>query len=238
MRLCWLGMALAAAGFGQEFEAASVKPSPPESTDQRIEVQPGGRFRATNITLKGLLRMAYDVKGFQISGGPKWIDSARYDVEAKALGNPSAAERLVLMQALLADRFHLKLRRESKELPVYWLVVGKGGPKLQRAADDTRSYRVSRGMVNTRTTMPALANVFSNWLERVVLDQTGLQGTYEVKLEWIPEENIRPDEPEIASRPGASLFTAIQDQLGLKLEPRRGPVEFLVIETAEKPSEN
>jgi uncharacterized protein (TIGR03435 family) len=210
------------------FEAASVKPTPPEGEDQRIEFQPGGRFRATNITLKGLLRVAYDVKGFQISGGPKWLDSARYDVEAKALGNPSAPERLVMMQALLADRFQLKLHRESRELPVYWLVVGKSGPKIQRAADESRSYQAGRGLLKTRTTMPAMANVFSNWLERVVLDRTGLQGTYDIKLEWAPEET------EI----GASLFSAVQEQLGLKLEPRRGPVEILIIEGAEKPSEN
>jgi uncharacterized protein (TIGR03435 family) len=231
----WFLVAFAATlAFPQtEFEAASVKPTPPESTDQRIEVQPGGRFRATNITLKGLLRMAYDVKGFQISGGPKWIDSTRYDVEAKAAGNPNAAERLVMMQVMLADRFQLKLHRESRELPVYWLVVGKGGPKIQRAADDTRSYRVTRGVVNTRTTIPALANVFSNWLERVVLDRTGLEGAYEVKLEWIPEE-----EPESANHPGASLFSAVQEQLGLKLEARKGPVDILVIDGAEKPSEN
>jgi uncharacterized protein (TIGR03435 family) len=233
MRWFLLAFAAGLAYSQTEFEAASVKPTPPESTDQRIEVQPGGRFRATNITLKGLLRMAYDVTGFQISGGPKWLDSARYDVEAKAAGNPSARERLVMMQALLADRFQLKLHRESRELPVYWLVVGKGGPKILRAADETRSYRVSRGAVNTRTTMPALANVFSNWLERVVLDRTGLEGAYDVKLEWIPEE-----EPESATHPGASLFSAVQNQLGLRLEARKGPVEILVIEGAEKPSEN
>jgi uncharacterized protein (TIGR03435 family) len=221
-----------------EFEAASVKPAPPESTDQTIDFQPGGRFRATNITLKGLIRTAYDVRGFQISGGPKWLDSVRYDVEAKAAGDPRAPEVRRMIQALLADRFLLKLHRESREIPVYWLVVGKKGPKIQRVTDETRSYRASRGLLNTRTTMPALANVFSNWLERVVLDRTGLEGTYDVKLEWIPEENVRPNEPEIASRPGASLFSAVEERLGLKLEPRKGPVETLVIEGAEKPSEN
>ena len=133
----------------------------------------------------------------------------------------------VMLQTLLADRFQLKLHRESRELPVFWLVVGKNGAKIQRAADQSRSYRASRGLLKTRTTMPALANVFSNWLERVVLDRTGLEGTYDVKLEWIPDENVRPDEPEIASRPGASLFTAVQE-----------PVEILVIEGAERPSEN
>jgi len=154
-------------------------------------------------------------------------------VEAKA-----AAETRVMIQSLLADRFQLKLQRESRELPVYWLVVGKNGAKIQRSADESRSYRASRGLLNTRTTMPALANVFSNWRERVVLDRTGLQGTFDLKLEWVPDENVRPEEPEIASRPGASLFTAVQEQLGLRLEPRKGPVEILVIEGAERPSEN
>ncbi len=238
MRLLWVAFAAGLAYPQTEFEAASVKPTPPGSADQRIEFQPGGRFRATNITLKGLLRVAYDVKGFQISGGPKWIDSARFDVEAKAAGNPSASERLAMIQALLADRFQLKLHRQSKELPIYWLVVGKNGPKFQQAKEQSRSFQVRRGSLDTHTTMAALANVFSNWLERIVLDRTGLQGTYEVKMEWTPDENVRPDEPEIASRPGASLFSAVQEQLGLKLEPRKGPVEILVIEGAEKPSEN
>lgn len=233
-----LAMSAAAQSQTPAFEAASVKPTPPESTDQRIEFQPGGRIRATNITLKGLLRTAYDVRGFQISGGPKWLDTARYDVEANALGNPRPAEVRVMMQTLLADRFRLKLHRESRELPVYWLVVGRNGPKIQQAKDESRSYQVRRGSLNTRTTMTALANVFSNWLERLVLDRTGLEGTYEVKMEWIPDESVSPDEPEVASRPGVSLFSAVQEQLGLRLEPRKGPVEILVIKAAEKPSEN
>jgi len=238
----WYRIGLATVAFAlaeprAHFESASVKPTSPESTDQRLDFEPGGRFRATSITLKGLIRTAYNVRGFQISGGPKWLDSVRYDVESKAAGNPQAADMRAMIQTLLADRFQLKLRRESKELPVYWLVVGKRGPKIQRAADEIRSYRASRGLLNTRTTMPALANVFSNWLERVVLDRTGLDGSYDVKLEWTPDENVRPEEPESASRPGASLFNAVQE-LGLKLEARKGPVEILVIERAEKPSEN
>lgn len=233
-----LAMAAAAGAQTAAFDAASVKPTPPESNDQRIEFQPGGRFRATNITLKGLLRTAYDVRGFQISGGPTWLDAHRFDVEAKALGDPRPAEVRVMIQALLAERFHLKVKRESRKQPVYWLVAAKNGPKIQRAKDESRVFEVRKGSLHTRTTLGALANVFSNWLDRLVLDRTGLEGTYEVNMEWIPEETTSPEAPEIASRPAASLFSAVREQLGLKLEARKGPVEMLVVEGAEKPDGN
>jgi uncharacterized protein (TIGR03435 family) len=226
------------------FEAASVKPSDPSTNNDGISFQPGGRFNAKNLTLKGLIRMAYDVRGFQINGGPRceacksWIDTDRYDVETKADGNPPPSTVHLMLQTLLADRFKLKLHRETKELPVYWLVVGKSGSKLAETGDTPGPFRVGRGSLSASTTMAALANVFSNWLERVVLDKTGLAGKYNVRLEWTPDETAPPGEPEIASRPGASLFSAVEQQLGLKLVAQKGPVEILVIESAEKPSGN
>jgi uncharacterized protein (TIGR03435 family) len=220
------------------FEAASVKTSDPNATDDLIDFQPGGRFTANRLTLKGLIRMAYNVRGFQISGGPKWMDSDRYDVRTKAEGNPDTAEVRIMLQDLLADRFKMRLHRETHELPVYWLVIGKSGPRIRETEGDAGPFRISRNSLSANTSMAALANVFSNWLDRVVLDRTGLKGKYEVKLEWLPDENAPPTEPEVASRPGASLFPAVQEQLGLKLEPRKGPVEILVIDGAEKPREN
>jgi uncharacterized protein (TIGR03435 family) len=226
------------------FEAASVKPSDPSSYNNSVGFQPGGRFSAKNLTLKGLIRMAYDVRGFQINGGPRceacksWMDSDRYDVETKAEGNPPPSTVHLMLQTLLADRFKLKLHRETKELPVYWLVVGKNGSKLPETGDTPGPFKIRRGSLSACTTMAALANVFSNWLERVVLDKTGLAGKYNIRLEWTPDETAPSSEPEIASRPGASLFSAVEQQLGLKLEARKGPVEILVIESAEKPSRN
>jgi uncharacterized protein (TIGR03435 family) len=235
-RIAILGTFLAvAAQTPPAFEAASVKPSAPGSTDQSVGFEPGGRFVAKSLTLKGLLRMAYDVRGFQISGGPKWVDSDLYDVETKAEGNPRTPEVRRMLQGLLADRFKLKLRRESRETPVYWLVVGKSGAKLQQADGEATPNHIRRGSLDTRTTMEGLARLFSGWLDRQVLDRTGLDGLYEIKLEWMPEEQPGV---EIASQPGASLFSSVQEQLGLRLESKKGPVDILIIESAEKPAEN
>jgi uncharacterized protein (TIGR03435 family) len=219
------------------FEAASVKPTDPSLAHDSIGFEPGGRFKGTDLTLKGLIRIAYNVHGFQISGGPKWMDSDRYDVETRAQGNPPVPEVRLMLEALLADRFKLTLHRENKESPVYWLVVGKKGPKMQRSAKEGGPFRIRRGSVIADTSMASLASLFTDWLDRVVLDKTELSGKYQVRLEWIPEE-ARPNEPEIASEPGASIFSALQEQLGLKLEARKGPVEMLVIDSAEKPTGN
>lgn len=222
----------------QSFEAASVKRSDPASTEQSVGFQPGGRFVAKRLTLKGLIRMAYNVPGFQISGGPKWIDSDDYDVQTRAEGNPAPPLVRVMLQNLLVERFKLTLHKESRELPLYWLVVGKNGLKIRETAEEAGPNQIRRGSLNTNQTMAGLARLFSLWLERVVIDRTGLQGKYEIKLEWVPEENLAPGVPDIASQPGASLFSAVEAQLGLKLEPRKGPVEMLVIDAAEKPAEN
>lgn len=220
----------------QSFEAASVKRSDPAGTEQSVGFEPGGRFVAKSLTLKGLIRMAYNVPGFQVSGGPKWIDADDYDVQTRAEGNPAAPVVRIMLQNLLAERFKLTLHKESRELPLYWLVVGKNGPKIRETAEETGPNRIRRGSLNSNTTMAGLARLFSLWLERVVIDKTGLEGKYEIKLEWAPEESS--GEPEIGSQPGASLFSAVEAQLGLRLEPRKGALEILVIDSAEKPPGN
>ncbi len=259
------------------FEVASIKPN--RSGDRRIALMmPPGRISAKNVTTKFLIEYAYNVKDPQISGGPGWINSERYDVEAKVsdafadqtrkLSPDERQEQLrLMMQSLLADRFKLTLRRETKELPVFALVVAKNGPKLQeskdvpgpdrlKGADELKGRRMAmmgRGQLNmTAAPTSLLADALSRQLGRNVVDKTGLKGNYDFTLKWTPDESQGrmfggPDGGEGPPRgeaapatdaSGPTIFTALQEQLGLKLESQKGPVETLVIESVERPSEN
>ena len=151
-----------------------------------------------------------------------------------------------MRQALLADRFKLSFHRETKEMPVYELVVAKNGPKLQTSTAGQAQIRMGRGTLTAqKTSLNLLANNLSQNVGRVVIDKTGLTGDFDIKLEWTPEDGERMgpprdngETPPSAPAPGLSIFTALQEQLGLKLEARKGPVEILVIDRTEKPSEN
>ncbi len=232
----------------KEFEVASIKPSAPGGRGVRLQMAPGGRLDASNVTVKILIQQAYGVKDFQISGGPGWINSDRYDLVAKADSDIGRHEELMpLMQKLLADRFQLTIHRDTKELPIYALVVGKNGPKLKESASDNPGpqIRMGRGLIDGRGMgLDMLASQLSNPLGRTVLDRTGLKGQYDIKLEWTPEDGPGHgpgDGPEAAPPPdttGPSIFTALQEQLGLKLETQKGPVEIIVIDRIEKPTEN
>ena len=231
------------------FEVASVKPSVPRTAHFSL-LELGGRFTTTNTTLKMLIGFAYDVRDYQIAGGPNWLDSAKYNVEAKPdVPRPAehnAARMRLMAQSLLAERFKLAIHRETKELPVYDLVVAKGGPKLKKAANTAEaSGRRGRGLLTgVAADMPLLVNQLSQQLGRSVIDKTGLTGKYDFKLEWTPDPGeLRfpaggPDAPPPPDLSGPSIFTAVQEQLGLKLESVKGPVEILVIDHAEKPDAN
>jgi uncharacterized protein (TIGR03435 family) len=224
------------------FEAVSIRPSQPGGQTEGLSFAPGGRFIATHSTLKGLIRVAYNVRAHQISGGPNWLDSERYDVLTRAEGNPDTAHVRLMLQAAFADRFKLVIHRETKNLPLYALVLAKNGPKFSEtsSSDDFSGFRIGRGMLSGHSATPTmLANTFSNWVGRSVIDETGLKGRYDFKLEWIPDDrdSTKPDE-KTEFQPGSSLFAIVQEQLGLKLEPRKGPVEVLIIDNAEKASEN
>jgi bla regulator protein BlaR1 len=252
------------------FEVASIKPN--NSGDGRIAVmaQPGGRFVATNVPLKLLMRNAYRVQDFQISGGPSWINSDRFDVEAKADGAVNGEQVALMLQSLLEERFKLNIHRETKELPVYALVVGKDGQKLQQTQSDTtapaalppsgppgergagprRGFMIGRGQLEaTAADISQLTTVLSQQVGRTVIDKTGLKGLFDFKLKWTPEPGqpnpfglpAGPGGPDIGppiDPNGPSIFTAVQEQLGLKLESQRGPVEIIVIDSVDKPSEN
>jgi len=256
MRRVLAGLILCAATvFAQAgFEVVSIKPSDPLSNSMHMGLGSGGGFEASGVTLRILIQQAYDVRNFQIVGGPGWIDTDKYDFlardEAKGpseadLMNTTEAKRVEFRDQLqaklrmaLADRFQLKAHRETKELPVYVLTVAKGGVRIPAAPDDGRgdgtlsSGRADDGKTQIKAThLPVLnlARFLSSQVGRTVIDKTGLAGKYDFQL------NFAPDMGDIS---GPSLFTALQEQLGLKLDSEKGPVEVVVIDSVEKASGN
>lgn len=241
---------------GPTFEVASIKPNKTGSRMVTIGPPRGGRFEASNISLKALMRFAYHVGDFQISGGPGWAGSERFDLEAEAEGNPDRARLQAMMRALLADRFHLAVRSQTRELPVYALTVSGAGSELKPdpcpGAPTPESgcgqlHVSARGQITGKSApLSSLAGLLSSMLSRPVLDQTGRPGEYDFDLRWTPDTYSppgagAPPEERLAPSPdpnGPTIFTALQEQLGLKLESRKGPVEMLVIEHADRPSAN
>jgi uncharacterized protein (TIGR03435 family) len=225
------------------FEVASVKPDKSESHHSSSRDY-HGKFMATNVTLQDCIRRAYGVMDYQIVG-PAWLKSERYDIAAEASFTPSTDQLRLMIQALLADRFKLSLHHEKKIFPVYVLIVAKNGPRLQPAPNGGHnSFRSGPGHVSsTQASMSGFADLLSSQAGRPVLDETELHGAYNFQLDWTPDiDQIKPTEESDRSRSssgGPSLFTAIQEQLGLKLEPRKAPVDLLVIDHAERtPTEN
>jgi bla regulator protein BlaR1 len=234
---------------GLTFEVASIRPSDPGSQGLRFDQTPDNGIRATGVTLKFLVQTAYGVEDFQISGGPGWLRSERFDVYARS-ENPDktdldersggAVEQLrderfrERIRALLAARFQLTLRQELREGAVYILEQTKNGNKLSPPKGEAAGIGRNRGLINAENASVAmLAKSLSTALLRPVLDHSGLSGKYAFRLQWA--EPGAPGEPEDS---GVSLFTAIQEQLGLRLQPGKGPIELIFIERAEKPSPN
>jgi len=221
------------------FEVASIRPDQSEDRGSSSQnMTPGGRLVERNVSPKMLIVSAFGVAGFQIQGGPGWMDTDRYDIQAKAdtPGQLSVDELKEPLQNLLADRFALKYHRETKELSEYSLVVAKTGPKLTlNTGDDHGSTEVHRqsGHVTIavrKTSMVHCAMILAGQLGRTVVDNTGLTGEYDFTLEWSPEPTPDSSDP--------SIIAALQEQLGLKLESTKGPVEVIVIDHLEKPSED
>jgi uncharacterized protein (TIGR03435 family) len=270
------------------FEVASIKPN--NSGDGRVMMQnQPGRMTMTNVTLRLLIRQAYQLQDFQISGGPGWMASDHFDVIAKIPdgfqpppGPPppgSGPGPLQLMiRGLLVERFKLAVHHETKDSPIYALVVarsdGRLGPQLKKSDTDCAAmFAAGRGrgrgpmpppgppqpgetipcgmrigpgnLVMGGSPLSQFANSLANFTGRIVLDRSGLAGNYDVSLTWTPDQMAQrpPGAPDplvngVAVDPnGPSLFTAVQEQLGLKLDSQRGPVEMLVVDRAEKPVE-
>ena len=243
-----LAQSSAAGGKRLGFEVASIKPSKPGGRGTSLLTDPAGRFTTENATVRAIMTFAFGVRDFQMSGGPSWLDSDRFDIVAKpaARSNPDQLRQMV--QSLLADRFKLKFHRDTKEMPVLALVVGKNGPKLTPTKPEDDASRPNRGFQGGRggltalgADMPALATRLSVIVGRPVIDQTNLTGRFDFKLQWTPASRAQmksPDEPVADNeQQGPSIFTAVQ-QLGLKLENQKAKVEVIVIDAIEKPSAN
>ena len=235
--------------FGQadnrpHFEVASVKPSEANSR-VRVSFTPG-KALLTHIRLKDIIPLAYGVQPFLISGGPAWLETEHYDIAGELAvrdgAPPERQQALEAVQVLLEERFKLRIHRETKELPLYKLTLAKGGFKPKAGEDLPEGTgggfenRTASRFVPRKAPISSLVNVLSGRLGCHVEDQTGLQGVYSFVLEW------QHDEPGGAlPRADASdfaLFAALRSQLGLNLERGKGPVEVLVIDSAEKPAAN
>ncbi len=214
-----------------EFDVVSVKPGDPKKPGAGMTGSPG-RLAMRNFTLKVLVMNAYGLNEYQIEGGPKWLGSAKFDIDVKFPAGAPRDQTQLMMQAMLADRFRLTVHRESKTRSEYALVVGKGGPKLQMASDDQGSASGAR-MIRGTATASQLADMLGRVVGAPVIDQTGLTAKYKIDLKFAPlletsvQDETLPD-----------IFAAVQEGLGLKLEAIKGPVEVLVIDHAEMPSAN
>ncbi len=208
-------------------------------------------FRATNVPLKHLLVNAFGIREGLMFGLPAWADSLRYDVSAKVtdpdmkvVSHLSREQRQAMIAAILIDRFHLKTHIDLKTLPVYELVVAKDGPKLTAsavAADSTAPGNMNvhnTDMTATGVTLSDLAGNLSFPLDRTVIDKTGLTGRYDFRLQWTADNVVNGAADNSAADAPPNLFTAIEEQLGLKLQPAKGPVETLVVDHVEQPTEN
>ncbi|HXE62213.1 MAG TPA: TIGR03435 family protein [Bryobacteraceae bacterium] len=226
--LAFAALALQAASF----DVASVKPANPNAVGSNTDSDPG-RITMQNVTLKRCIMRAYEVPDIQITGGPKWLDTSRYDIEARAGYAAQYAELNQMLQTLLAERFHLKLHHETRSLQGYAIVIAKDGLKMKPSAPGTRGHTNDNpgSVVSTATSISRLALKLSVLLKVPVVDETGVSGSFDFALHWIPDEAADPTA-------GPSLFTAIQEQLGLRLEGRKVPTDMLVVDSAEPPSAN
>jgi uncharacterized protein (TIGR03435 family) len=231
----------------QVFEVASITPcapgtpAPPGEHMGMVQfLYPGGRFTARATTVKYLMEWAYGILPAQHSEGPSWLGLERYDIMAKAPGNPTEEQMKLMTQALLEERFKLKIHRETKEVPILVLSVGKTPPKLFPPKEgETHSLKVTPKMgddgkpsswhtVATRYSFAQLNLVFATVLDRVIVNRTGLDGEYDFALDFTPDENRpNPMDPSL-------IISAMREQLGLVVKAEKGPAEFLVIENAER----
>jgi uncharacterized protein (TIGR03435 family) len=214
------------------FDVASVKPANPNAVGSNTDSDPG-RITMQNVTLKRCIMRAYEVPDIQITGGPKWLDDRRYDIEARADHPAGYAELNQMLQTLLAERFQLKLHHETRTLQGYAIVVAKDGLRMKPSAPGTRGHTNDNpgSVVSTATSISRLALKLSVLLKVPVVDETGVNGSFDFTLRWIPDGAADPTA-------GPSLFTAIQEQLGLKLESRKVPTDMLVVDSAGPPSAN
>jgi uncharacterized protein (TIGR03435 family) len=251
-----------------EFEVSSVKPNTSGPGAFAINALPGGRFTATNVTVRALIQSAYGLQAVQITGGPGWLNTDRFDIVAKGEGGDPGRVPLML-RSLLADRFKLVVRAETRDAPIYALAVARSdgtlGADLHRAAVDCSAdaaanaqnvvkapprqgsaaacgIRMGLGTLTVAgATLPQIAGSLSGILDRIVVDRTALAGTFTAALKWTPDQATPGMAQKAAFVPtidpnGPSIFTAVREQLGLKLEATHGPLELLAIVSVERPT--
>src|ERR1051326_8429050 len=217
------------------FDAATVKPNNSGSGSSSTE-STNGLLRITNQTLFRMIQYAYNVRDFQISGGPAWIGSDRFDVTAKPEGSVRDQQMKQMLQSLLAERFQLRFDRQIQEGPIYALLIGKNGPKLQPVTQSdnsgisSNSTAVRTTMKGTHVTMEELAASLGNRVGRPVIDKTGLTDRFDFELSWVADLTAATGTPDPGGDvSGPSIFTALQEQLGLRLDSQKGPIEMLLI---------
>jgi uncharacterized protein (TIGR03435 family) len=236
-----------------KYELASVKPSPPEERGGSGRPEPGGqRYRGIHLPLKAYISSAYRIKADQVVGGPGWIGTDSFDIEAQAAKPSTLEEHHLMMRSLLAERFHLQFHLETKEMPFYSLGLESNGVKLTlHDATNSGEPWIEQGMDTpfharwkaTSSSMELFAFRLAAIMDRPVIDQTGLKGEYDFTLTYTMDlpPNLPPDSM-INGQPidnsGPSIFQAVRQQLGLRLDARKGPVEVMVIDHVEKPSGN
>jgi uncharacterized protein (TIGR03435 family) len=239
--LCVSGSIYAQSAATQRFEVASIKLSS-ASADSTSGIATGhGRVDGNNVTLKRCIMGAYGVGPSQIAGGPDWLESERYEILAKA-DRPTNDDAVLMMmlQGLLAERFKLALHRETRTISSYVLEVAKNGPKLEKAppgeaGTNTSTSNTAVTIDAHNTDMDAFARILGRKTDLPVVNRTGLDGIFNFRLHWTPESAMAA---KGGATEGPSVFTALQEQLGLRLRAQKAPVEFLVIDHAEKPSAN
>jgi uncharacterized protein (TIGR03435 family) len=228
----------------QTFEVASVKIPPPHVIGERYNIAIGivqnETVTFTNASLADCIRFAYGLPSNLQLSGPDWITSPeyRYNIVAKTAPGTTRDQILQMMQALLAERFKLAFHHEQRVLNYYALVIAKGGPRMSEptAGPVTIPPGVNGQLriLSNRMPMATVVSLLSRYMRALVVDQTGLAGEFEVKLVWTPDDRPVPEDQR-----GASVFAAVQEQLGLKLESRKGPMQIMIVDHAEKvPTEN
>ena len=250
------------------FDVASVKPNTCVERGVEIDFPSPGRFYAQNVWLRFLIQTAWNVKNYQVVSGPGWASSDRYNIDAKTDPSSSREQIRLMIQSLLQDRFQLVLHHESRSLPVYHLVTAsKDGRKLQPSKKGSCIERNSepapvpgtpsptycgssqwspRSLIGTAITMKQFTTALENILQRPVIDESGFTATFDVRLNWIPDQitpgllapGVSPPPLPSPNDAGPTIFTTLADQLGLRLQAGKGPVDILVIDHAERPSAN
>jgi len=234
-----------------KFDVASIKPNKSQTTNVWFTPGPNGGLRTENTNTMALLTFAFDVRDYQIIGAPGWVNADRFNIIAtadqpEAMPGPnmkrdemeaSFARQRQRMQGLLLDRFNLVIKPETREMPIYSLLIAKGGAKLTEAAEGPPNMRMQRGRLMARgMTLDNLTNALSTILGRPVANDTGLTARYDFEFEWTPDTPATDDGVPGDGPP--TIFTAIREKLGLRLESKKGPGKVYVIERIEKPSEN